>query len=123
YAAAADRRAQFRHGGGGAGQQGRRRRTARRRDPLRALRTAISGTAPSFHPALAGWRTVPRQPLTNAAAPDQIDDGQQDDGADQRNQERIDSKRGVVDRTARKDQPADEGADDADDNIQQDPLL
>src|SRR3954447_2346892 len=64
--------------------------------------------------------------LTDAAAAEQVDDRQQDHGADQGHQDRADAD-AFVDRAHahhRRDHPAtDEGADDADDDVQQDALL
>lgn len=64
--------------------------------------------------------SAPRRPT------EQVDDRQQDDGADERHEDRPD-REAVIDGAntdERRDQPApDEGADDADDHVQKDALL
>ena len=62
-----------------------------------------------------------------AAAEDEVDDEEQDDGAEQRDQERPDAEVVLVDGAGaeerRQEQAAQEGADDAHDDVEEDPHL
>ena len=61
--------------------------------------------------------------LAHGAAPNQVDDGEQDDRADERDQDGGEVERAAVDRRAAEQEAADQRADDADDDIQDRTLL